>query len=268
MAELVGLFQEPFMQRALLGGMLLGLVGGILGCFVILRGLSLFGDTLGHAGILGVVIAAFFQLPPTPTLVVFAVIFGLGVRLMAERTLLGEDTVLGVALAGSVSLGLIGFTFVKGFRGNLTSILFGDILAISSLDLILLALIGIIVGIALWFTLPQQILISLNPDLARVRKLPVLIYQYSFVMLLAVVIALAIRAVGILLVNGFLVIPAATSRLICQEFSYFLIIAASLGVTSAVVGIGISGWFNLPSGPCMVMIQLVGFLGAVVCKKN
>lgn len=256
------------MQRALVGGILLGLVGGLLGCFVILRGLSLFGDTLGHAGILGVVISALGQLPPTPTLIVFAIGFGIGVRLLSERTHLGEDTVLGVALAGSVSLGLIGFTFIKGFRGSLSAVLFGDILAIGNLDLALLSLLLVFTGISLYLTLPQQVLISLNLDLARVHKLPVVTYQYGFIILLAVVIALSIRAVGILLVNGFLVIPAATSRLLCHEFIPFLTISASLGMASALVGIGISAWFNLPSGPSMVMVQLGAFLGAVIWQQR
>lgn len=268
MENLLELLTEPFMQRALMGGLLLGVVGGLLGCFVILRGLSLFGDTLGHAGILGVVIASLFQLPATPTLIIFALGFGVAVRLLSERTDLGEDTVLGVALAGSVSLGLIGFTFIKGFRGNLSAILFGDILAIGNLDLVLLLLILIVILIGLYFTLPQQILISLSLDLARVKKVPVVAYQYGFVMLLAIVIALSIRSVGILLVNGFLVIPAATSRLLSHQFVPFLATSASLGMASALGGIIISGWFNLPSGPAMVMVQLVLFLGAVVWQRR
>ncbi len=268
MENLLQLLTEPFMQRALIGGVLLGIVGGLLGCFVILRGLSLFGDTLGHAGILGVVIAALFQLPVTPTLIVFALAFGVGVRLLSERTHLGEDTVLGVALAGSVSLGLIGFTFIRGFRGNLSAILLGDILAIGNLDLVLLLLILVVILIGLYFTLPQQILISLNLDLAKVKKIPVLVYQYGFVILLAIVIALSIRSVGILLVNGFLVIPAATSRLLCHRFVPFLLTSAGLGTASAVGGILLSGWFNLPSGPAMVMVQLVLFLGAVVWQRQ
>ncbi len=268
MNNLIELLAEPFMQRALLGGILLGIVGGLLGCFVILRGLSLFGDTLGHAGILGVVIAALLQLPPTPTLIVFAVVFGVTVRLLSQQTHLGEDIVLGVSLAGSVSLGMIGITFIKGFRGNLATVLFGDILAIGNLDLALLFILLVFITIGLYLTLPEQILISLNPDLARVKKLPVLTYQYGFVILLAVVIALSIRSVGILLVNGFIVIPAATSRLICHKFVPFLLTSSGLGMASAVIGIAISGWFNLPSGPCMVMVQLVSFLGAVVWRRS
>jgi zinc/manganese transport system permease protein len=263
-ANLLDLLAEPFMQRALVGGLLLGIVGGLLGSFVILRGLSLFGDTLGHAGILGVVIAALFQWSPTPTLIMFAILFGVVVRWLSERTHLGEDTILGVALASSVSLGLIGFTFIQGFRGNLTAILFGDILAIGYLDLYLLFVVLLFILIVLYFTLPQQILVSLNLDLAKVNKIPVQLYQYGFVILLAVVIALSIRSVGILLVNGFLVIPAATSRLVCHRFVPFLVTSSCLGMASAVGGILLSGLFNLPSGPAMVLVQLVFFLGAVV----
>ncbi|MCS6958915.1 MAG: metal ABC transporter permease [Pseudanabaenaceae cyanobacterium SKYGB_i_bin29] len=268
MVNLLELLQEPFMQRALWGGVLLGILGGLLGCFVILRGLSLFGDTLGHASILGVVIAALTELPPTPTLILFAVIFGITIRLLAERTHLGEDTILGVALAGSVSLALIGFTFVRGFRGNLTAVLFGDILAISNSDLVILVVLLAVVITGIYFTLPQQVLISLSIDLARVKKIPVLTYQYSFVILLAAVIALSLRAAGILLVNGFLVIPAATARLLCNRFIPFLMLSATIGVLSAVTGVVTSAWFNLPCGPCIILLQILSFLGAVISSRH
>ena len=216
LADVLSLFSLPFMQRAVLGGVLLGILGGILGSFLILRRLSLFGDTVGHSAMLGVVLAALLELPATWTLIGFTVAFGLGVIYLIDRTDLGSDTVLCISLSGSIALGTIGFSYLKGYRGNLLSILFGDILAISNTDLILLSLL---LGVTLaWIiiSLPEQILLTLNSDLALVKGVPVRSHRYFFIMLLAITIALTIRAVGILLVNGFLVIPAASARLICQ----------------------------------------------------
>ena len=135
LADFLSLFSLPFMQRAVIGGVLLGILGGILGSFLILRRLSLFGDTVGHSAMLGVVLAALLQLPTTWTLIGFTVAFGLGVIYLIDRTDLGSDTVLCVSLSGSIALGTIGFSYLKGYRGNLLSILFGDILAISNTEL-------------------------------------------------------------------------------------------------------------------------------------
>ena len=136
--DFLNLFSLPFMQRAVIGGVLLGILGGILGSFLILRRLSLFGATVGHSAILGVVLAALLELPATWTLIGFTVAFGLGVIYLIDRTNLGNDTVLCICMSGSVALGTIGFSYVKGYRGNLLSILFGDILTIGNTDLILL----------------------------------------------------------------------------------------------------------------------------------
>lgn len=266
--DILNLFSLPFMQRAILGGLLLGTLGGLLGSFLILRRLSLFGDSVSHAAILGVVLAALLGLPSTMTLIVFTVVYGLGVILLIDRTNLSSDTVLSIAVSASVAVGTIGFSFVEGYRGNLLSILFGDILAIGNSDLFFLLLLLVITSVWLAITLPEQILLTLNGDLAKVKGIPVQTYRYWFIVLLAIAIAVSIRAVGILLVNSFLVIPAATAKLICQQFITFLVTAASMGAMSGVIGMVISGLLDLPSGPSIVLVQLVGFLVIAVCCRQ
>jgi zinc transport system permease protein len=266
--DVLSLFSLPFMQRAILGGVLFGILGGILGSFLILRRLSLFGDTVGHSAMLGVVLAALLELPATGTLIGFTVAFGLGVIYLIDKTDLASDTVLCIALSGSVALGTIGFSYLKGYRGNLLSILFGDILAISNTDLILLLLLLGVTLAWLMISLPEQILVTLNSDLAIVKGVPVHSHRYLFIVLLAITIALTIRAVGILLVNGFLVIPAATARLICQQFIPFLATAAGMGALSGMMGMVISGAFDLPSGPSIVLVQLFGFLVVALCCRQ
>ncbi|MGK7895550.1 MAG: metal ABC transporter permease, partial [Xenococcus sp. (in: cyanobacteria)] len=146
---------------------------------------------------------------------------------------------------------------------------FGDILAISNTDLILLLLLLIVTLVWLAISLPEQILLTLNSDLALVKGVSVQSHRYFFIVLLAITIALTIRAVGILLLNGFLVIPAASARLICQQFVPFLATAAGIGALSGVMGMIISGAINLPSGPSIVLVQLFGFLVvALWCQQN
>lgn len=268
LTDSLNLFSLPFMQRAILGGLLLGTLGGLMGSFLILRRLSLFGNTVSHAAILGVVLAALLGLPSTITLIVFTIVYGLGVIYLIDRTNLGSDTVLSIAVSASVAVGTIGFTFVQGYRGSLLSILFGDILAIGNTDLMLLLLLLIVTSVWLIVTLPDQILLTLNGDLAKVKGIQVQTYRYWFIILLATAIAISIRAVGILLVNSFLVIPAATAKLICQQFIPFLIAAASIGAITGVIGMVISGLLDLPSGPSIVLVQLIGFLGIALGSRR
>ncbi len=168
----------------------------------------------------------------------------------------------------TIALGTIGFSYLKGYRGNLLSILFGDILAISNTDLILLLLLLAVTLAWIIISLPEQILLTLNSDLALVKGVPVRSHRYFFIVLLAITIALTIRAVGILLVNGFLVIPAASARLICQQFVPFLVTAAGVGALSGVMGMVISGAIDLPSGPSIVLVQLFGFLTVALCCRR
>ncbi len=265
--DLITLFSFPFMQRAVIGGVLLGSLGGILGSFVILRRLSLFGETVGHASLLGVVFGILFQLPPTWSLIAFTVMFGLAVLFLIDRTDLGSDTILSIVLAGAIALGTIGFSFLRGYRGNLLSVLFGDILAINNTDLIILAVVLLLSVMVLAWTLPRQILLTLNPELAKVQGIPTEWYRYLFIIFLSVVIALTIRTVGILLVNAFLVIPAATARLVCHKFIPFLMMAAVIGSTSSVMGMLVSGSFNWPSGPSIVLVQIGAFLSGLCVSR-
>jgi zinc/manganese transport system permease protein len=263
----IELLSFPFMQRAILGGILLGLLGGLLGGFVILRKLSMLGNTLSHVALIPVVISALFQLPTTLCLIGFIVLMGVVILYLIDKTRLGSDTILGIIVAGSVALGMIGFTFLQGYRGNLLSILFGDILAIGNLDLILIAFLLIITIVSLISTLPQQIMLTFNLDLAKSKGIPVDFYRYGFIILLSLMIALTIRSVGILLVNAFLVIPAATAQLICNQFVPFLTVAAGCGVISSIIGMLISGIWSLPSGPSIVLVQLTGFIIVILFNR-
>lgn len=267
-SELISLFSLPFMQRAIIGGILLGILGGILGGFVILRQLSLFGNALGHTAFLAVVLGALLQLDPIIALIVFLVLFGLGTNYLIERTSLGGDTILSIVIASSVALGTIGFNFVPGYRGSLLSILFGDILAISNLDLVFIVILLVVYLGWLAVTLPKQILLTFNAELGQIQGITVQRYQYIFIIILSLSIALTIRAVGILLVNAFLVIPAATAKLICDQFRWFLGVSALIGAMSGVIGMVLSGALNLPSGPSIVLVQLLVFLVVAFSRQG
>jgi zinc transport system permease protein len=267
MSDFLDLLQFPFMQRAIAGSILLGLLGGLLGCFVTLRQLSFFSHAVGHAALVGIAIGVLLQVPPIWTFLPFTLAFGLIVLYLIEQTDLWSDSVLNIVLSGALAIGVILTSFIQGYRGNLMGVLFGDILAINNTDIVLTILLLIASAIFLLSTLRQQILLTLNQAIAQVQGVPVRLYRYLFVVLLSLAVAVAIKAVGILLVNAFLVIPASTAKLLSDRFSQFLWFSVGLGVLSSLVGMVVSGIWNFASGPSIVLVQFVLFLGVLAVTK-
>ncbi|WP_026733147.1 metal ABC transporter permease [Fischerella sp. PCC 9605] len=258
--DLVTLLQFPFMQRAIAGAVLMGILGGLLGCFVTLRQLSFFSHAVGHAALVGVALGVLLQLNPTWMLLPFTLVFGVLVIYFIDKTDLASDSVLSIVLSGALAIGVILSSLIQGYRGNLMAVLFGDILAIDQTDLILTLLVLVAGSIFLLSTLRQQILLTLNPDVAKVQGIPVQLYRYGFVILLSLAVAVAIKAVGVLLVNAFLVIPASTAKLIGHHFRCFLLQSVIVGSITSIAGIIVSGLFNLASGPSIVLVQFLVFV--------
>jgi zinc transport system permease protein len=265
--RLIDLLQFPFMQRALWGGVILGLLGGWLGSFAILRQLSFFSHTVGHAALLGIVLGVLLNLDPTLTLLPFTVLFGLGVIYLIDQTDLWSDTVLNIVFSASLAAAVIALSFVKSYQGNLMNLLFGDILAIRSGDLWLsLGVLGVAI-VSLGLTLWAQTLLTLHEDMAKAQGVHVRLHQTWFVVLLSLAVAVAIKAVGVLLVNAFLVIPAATAKLLSRKFAVFIVLSSVIGAISAVLGIVASAALNISSGPSIVLAQFVLFVGAIVFSR-
>lgn len=266
-SDLIELLQFPFMQRAIAGAVLMGILGGMLGSFVTLRQLSFFSHAVGHAALVGVALGVLLQINPTWMLLPFTLAFGVIVLYFIDKTDLASDSVLSIVLSGALAIGVILTSLIKGYRGNLMAVLFGDILAIDATDLILTLLVLVGGSIFLLSTLRQQILLTLNPDVAQVQGIPVQLYRYVFVVLLSLAVAVAIKAVGVLLVNAFLVIPASTAKLMSHHFSRFLVMSVIVGSISSIAGIIVSGIFNLASGPSIVLVQFLLFVAVFIWFK-
>jgi zinc transport system permease protein len=265
--DLLHLLQFPFMQRAIAGGILMGFWGGLLGSFVTLRQLSFFSHAVGHSALVGIVLGILLQLNPTWMLLPFTLAFGLAVLYLIDQTDLASDNILNVVLSGTLAIGIILSSFIRGYRGGLMNVLFGDILAIDVTDLVLTLLLLVGGSIYLLSTLQQQILLTLNPDVAKVQGISVQFHRYLFVVLLSLTVALATKAIGILLVNAFLVIPASAAKLLSHQFSRFLGLSVILGVLSSIVGILLSGFLDWASGPSIVLIQFLIFLAIITLTK-
>ena len=271
MADAAGLLEivgQPFMQRALLGGLLTGALGGLLGSFAVLRQLSFFSDALGHSALLGISLGILLGVNPTLVLIPFAVVFALLVNQLVARSGLPADALLNIVYSTSLAFAVVALSLVETYRGGIQQLLFGDILGISWSDLVVigLLLLGALGYLAL--SLRAQVLLTLNSDLAGAFGVGANRHRLIFIVLLAVVVAVSIKAVGVLLISAFVVLPACGGRLVSRHFPLYARASATLGGGCALLGLLGSGLTNLPSGPCVVIVQFAGFLLALLVSQQ
>ena len=259
---------EPFMQRALLGGLLTGALGGLLGSFAVLRQLSFFSDALGHSALLGISLGILLGVNPTLVLIPFAVVFALLVNQLVARSGLPADALLNIVYSTSLAFAVVALSLVETYRGGIQQLLFGDILGISWSDLVVIGLLLLIALGYLALSLRAQVLLTLNSDLAGAFGVGASRHRLAFIVLLAVVVAVSIKAVGVLLISAFVVIPACAGRLVSRHFPVYALVSAGLGGGCALLGLLGSGLTNLPSGPCVVIVQFAGFLLALAVSQT
>nr|WP_255611397.1 metal ABC transporter permease [Synechocystis sp. PCC 7339] len=266
--ENLNLFHFPFMQRALLGGILTGLMGGLMGSFTVLRQLSFFSDALGHSALLGISFGLLLGMAPSSMLLPFSVVFALGVNYLLEHTRLWTDALLNIVYSSSLAIGVILLTFVGQYKGGINSILFGDILAMGQKDLMVGATLLVVCILFVGLTLQSQILLTLHEPLAIARGISAPAHRRAFIILLSLVVGTSIKAIGVLLISAFVVIPACAARLFSRTFTSYVILSGILGATGAVLGMIFSALFNLPSGPAIVAMHLAFFLFAVISTRG
>ena len=259
---------EPFMQRALLGGLLTGSLGGLLGSVAVLRQLSFFSDALGHSALLGITLGILLGVNPTLVLIPFAVCFALMVNQLVERSSLPTDALLNIVYSSSLAAAILALSLVETYRGGIRQLLFGDILGISNIDLIIVVVLLAVALAYLVLTMRAQVLLTLNSDLAGAVGVQTRWHRIMFIVLLAVVVAVSIKAVGVLLISAFVVIPACASRLLSRNFSLYMLMSSAVGGGCALMGLLASGMTNLPSGPSVVMVQFFGFLIALFLSNH
>lgn len=262
--RVIELFQFPFMQRALMGSILTGLMGGLMGSFTILRQLSFFSDALGESALLGIGIGLVLGLDPSWVLLPFAVIFAMGVAYFLERTHIWTDAVLNIVCSSSLAFGVILLSLREDYQGGITNLLFGDILAVRNIDLVISSIMLVACILFIGLTLRSQILLTLHEPMAMARGVSVSAQRVAFIVLLSLVVGTSIKAIGILLISAFVVIPASAARLLSRTFVQYILISAVLGALSAIIGITVSVFFDLPSGPSIVAVQFIIFLLAML----
>ena len=251
---------DDFLWRAALGGFGVALAAAPLGCFVVWRRMAYFGASIAHAALLGVALGFLLNIDPTLGIALTGIVFAIAIVLLQRRSRLATDTLLGILAHAALAAGLVAMALIQGPRIDLMGTLFGDILAVSSQDLIWIYLGGglsLAVLAVIWRSL---LALTVHEELARAEGVRVLGVQLVFALLLAVVIAVSMKIVGVLLIVSLLIIPAATARHFAKTPEQMAALAALAGVLSVAGGLGASYRWDLPSGPAIVLAAFVLFL--------
>ena len=258
---------DDFFVRALLGGVGVAIVTGPLGCIVVWRRMAYFGAALAHAALLGVALGFVLDINLTVGVVVVCLALALGLAVLERQTMLASDSLLGIMAHAMLALGLVTLAFLSHLRVDLMSYLFGDVLAIVRTDIYLiagLAGVALVLLVAIWRPLLS---LTVNPDLARVEGVNVERTRLGFVLMLALVIAIGMKVVGILLVVSLLIIPAASARMLSKTPEQMAVVAAVLGALSVLLGLSASWHWDVPAGPMIVVVAGVVFLVCLAAPR-
>jgi manganese/iron transport system permease protein len=259
MPDLLEPLQYAFVQRALLAAVLVAVVCASVGVFVVLRGLAFLGDAIAHAAFPGVVIAFLLKLNIVIGGSIAAVASALAIGAVARRSGLKEDTAIGVVFSGMFAVGIVLFSSIRTYTGDLLGILFGDVLGVSADQLALAAITAAVVLVTLWVIWRQLVFVSFDPVGAAAAGLNTLRYDTLLLGLIGLAIAVSVQIVGVVLVVAMLVTPAATARLLAQDLRALVVGALLVAVLSSVAGIWLSYYVNAASGGTIVLVATTLF---------
>lgn len=248
-----------FLLYALVAGVGVALVAGPCGTFVVWRRMAYFGDTLAHSALLGVALGFILQINPLFAVMLVCLSLATLLFFLQRQQRLPSDTLLGILSHSALSIGLVSLAFLENLRVDLMAYLFGDILAVSTEDLVIIYLCaGVALGVLtlLWKPL---LAISLHEDLARVEGVRVDLVQFSFSVLLALVVALMMKVVGLLLITSLFILPAAAVRRLSRSPEQMAVLAALAGALAVCGGLAGSWHWDTPAGPSIVVAAALLF---------
>ena len=244
---------DDFMWRAIAAGIGVALIAAPLGVFVVWRRMAYFGDTLAHSALLGVALGFLLDINLYLAIVGVSVAIALLLMLLQSRPQLAADTLLGILAHSTLSVGIVVMAFQDGVRVDLMGYLFGDILAVTPTDLGWVWGGGVLVlGVLAWLWRPLLAL-TVHEELAQVEGVPVHRLRLALMLLIALVIAVSMKIVGVLLITSMMIIPAATARRLSTTPEQMTLFAALIGVVAVALGLSASWFWDTPAGPSVVV---------------
>ena len=242
-----------FMQRALVGGVMIGLLTAVIGVYVVLRGMSFIGAGVAHASFGGVALGFLLGIDPLWAAVAFCLAVAWGIGAVTRRGGIKEDTAVGIFFASTMAFGVLLIGLMQGYNVDLFSYLFGSILAVTPADLHMVLGVGVLVLLTVALLYKEFLFITFDPETARVNGVPEPALYYLLLALIALTIVVSIKVVGIVLVSALLVTPAAAAYQLSRSFGKMMVLSAFFGVLSVVVGLVASFFLNTASGATVVL---------------
>lgn len=256
----------PFIQRAILAGILLASMTSIIGVLITMRHASFFGDAIAHSSLAGVALGLFAQLDPLLTALSYAIGMSFLLPWVRARTSFSLDNILGIFLPFSMGLGVLLFSLLPGYQPDLLSYLFGSIVSLTWQDVGTLAILACILTGVLTFTLPQMIFVSLDEEYARLIGIRSRLYDALFHMMLALVIIAGVRMVGIVLINALLIVPGSIAKLYAGSVRQIFILAPLISLSCTLGGISISIGATIPTGASIAVVSGAAFLVSLIVR--
>ncbi len=249
-----------FMQRGLAAAVIVGVLCAVVGCYVVLRGMAFLGDALAHAILPGVAIAYLVQGNLTVGALIAAISVALLIGFFSRQGMVREDTAIGILFAAALSLGVALISSLRTYAVDLSHILFGNVLGVSTTDLWLAGGLALFVLATVFILYKPFLVISFDPVLAATLRWPAEWLRQTLLVLLALTIVVSLQTVGVGLVAALLVTPAATAYLLTRRLTIMMLLAALLGAFSSVVGLYASYYTNIASGAAIVLTATVVFI--------
>ena len=261
---------DDFIVRAIIAGIGIALVTGPLGCFVVWRRLSFFGDTLAHSALLGVLISITLDINISLTIFVVASLVAILLLRLERTTNLAGDSLLGLISHSSLAIGLVILGFLSFIRFDVMGVLFGDILSVNSNDLLVIWIGGALILVVLSYIWKPLFASTVNYELAEAEGMKPERVNAIFTILLAALIAISIKMIGVLLITGLLIIPTAMARNLSDNPRQMVILSIIGGLLSVLIGLYASFEINTSSGPSIVVVALILFILSLmrIRKKN
>lgn len=248
-----------FMQRGLLAATMVGIICALIGCYVVLRSMAFLGDAIAHSVLPGVAIAYLLGANLTLGALAAAIIVALGVGFLSRQGAVKEDTAIGILFTAALAFGVALISSIRSYAVDLSHILFGNLLGVSTTDLWLTAGLGLLIFAALLLAYKPFLLVTFDPVLAQTLRLNVGFYRTLMIVLLSLTIVISMQTVGVGLVAAMLVTPAATAYLLTRRLPVMMAISSALGAASSLIGLYASYYLNIASGSAIVLTATAFF---------
>lgn len=247
-----------FLQKAFVTSIMVGIICGVIGSFIVLRGMALMGDAISHAVLPGVAISYMLGINFFYGAVVTGVLTALGIGFISQNSRIKNDSSIGLVFSAMFALGIILITAAQSAT-DLTQILFGNVLSVRTSDMMITLIVGAVVLLAVFLFYKELLISSFDETMAAAYGLKVRMIHYGIMVLLTLVTVASLQTVGVILVVAMLITPAVTAYLLTNRLSTMICLAAFFGAVSSVIGLYISFLYNLPSGPIIVLVATAIF---------